>query len=103
MEHIFFKGPVWESVTRALNAQTGNFVPKKVIQKHNGLRQKQCKWSLLLNHTGLGWDEIIQTTQIVIGTDEVWGTGCDKFITAFGICISWCMSFKSLSITWFLT
>lgn len=73
MEHIFFKGPVWESVTRALNAQTGNFVTKKVIQKHNGLRQKQCKWSLLLNHTGLGWDEIIQTTQIVIGTDEVWG------------------------------
>jgi len=73
MEHIFFKGPVWELVTRALNAQTGNFVTKKVIHKHNGLRQKQCKWSLLLNHTGLGWDEIIQTTQIVIGTDEVWG------------------------------
>lgn len=42
MENGVFKMPIWESITRQLNTQTGkNFVTKKVIQKHNRLRQKQ--------------------------------------------------------------
>ena len=64
------KTPVWESITKQLNTQTGkNFLTKKVIQKHNRLKQKQRKWRQLLNHMGLRWDEL---TQIVTGSEEVW-------------------------------
>ena len=70
MKNGVLKMPVWESITRQLNTQTGkNFLTKKVIQKHNRLRQKQGKWGQLLNHTGLGWDEI---TQFVTSSEKVW-------------------------------
>ena len=45
MENGVFKMPVWESITKQFNTQTGkNFLTKKVIQKHNRLKQKQRKW-----------------------------------------------------------
>ena len=70
MEHGIFKGPAWLSMTNALNEQTGkSFRPKQLQQKHNRLRSKQKKWSQLLSHTGLGWDE---TTQTVSASEEVW-------------------------------
>ncbi|KAK9986894.1 hypothetical protein SO802_031845 [Lithocarpus litseifolius] len=70
MENDVFKGPMWASITAKLNQRTGkNFPSKKVVQKHNRLRLKQSKWSLLVRHTGLGWDE---QTQTVTGPDEVW-------------------------------
>ena len=70
MENDVFQTLVWESITKQLNTQTGkNFLTKKVIQKHNRLKQKQRKWGQLLNHTGLGWDELTQT---VTGSEEVW-------------------------------
>ena len=53
-----FKGPTWASIIDELNQRTGkDFLFKQVQQKHNRLRLKQCKWSQLLRHTGLGWDE----------------------------------------------
>jgi len=70
MENDVFKTLVWESITKQLNTQARkNFLTKKVIQKHNRLKQKQRKWGQLLNHTGLGWDEL---TQIVTSSEEVW-------------------------------
>ena len=45
MENGVFKMHVWEPITKQLNTQTGkNFLTKKVIQKHNRLKQKQRKW-----------------------------------------------------------
>ncbi|KAK9991501.1 hypothetical protein SO802_026486 [Lithocarpus litseifolius] len=81
MEHGIFKAPIWLSITNALNEQTGkSFRPKQVIQKHNGLKQKQRKWSQLLSHIGLGWDK---TTQTVITSEEVWAnvsaSGCPSY------------------------
>ena len=65
-----FKGPTWASITAELNRRTGkDFVFKQVQQKHNRLRLKQRKWSQLLRHMGLGWDE---QTQTVTCSDEVW-------------------------------
>ena len=65
-----FKGPTWASITVELNQRTGkDFNFKQVQQKHNRLRLKQRKWSQLLRHTGLGWDE---QTQTVTCSDEVW-------------------------------
>ena len=65
-----FKGPMWASITADLNQRTSkDFNSKQVQQKHNRLRLKQRKWSQLLKHTGLGWDE---QTQIVTCSDEVW-------------------------------
>ena len=70
MEHGIFKSTSWLSITNALNVQTGrSFRIKQVQQKHNRLRQKQRKWSKLLSHTRLGWDE---TTQMVTASEEVW-------------------------------
>ena len=70
MEHGIFKATTWLSITNALNEQMGkSFCLKQVTQKHNRFRQKQRKWSQLLSHTGLGWDE---TTQTVIASKEVW-------------------------------
>nr|POF27139.1 hypothetical protein CFP56_08514 [Quercus suber] len=70
MENGVFKDPMWQSITAKLNKQTKKSFPhKKVVHKHNRLRLKQRKWSQLLKHTGLGWDE---HTQTVIGPDEVW-------------------------------
>ena len=70
MEHGIFKATTWLSITNALNEQTGrSFRIKQVQQKHNRLRQKQRKWSQLLSHIGLGWDE---TTQMVTASEEVW-------------------------------
>ena len=58
MENNVFKSPMWQSITTKLNTQTRKSFPrKKVVQKHNRLRLKQHKWSQLLKHTGLGWDE----------------------------------------------
>lgn len=63
-----FKGSTWASITAELNRRTEkDFVFKQVQQKHNRLRLKQRKWSQLLRHTGLGWDE---QTQIVTCSDE---------------------------------
>ncbi|XP_030963485.1 uncharacterized protein LOC115984604 [Quercus lobata] len=65
-----FKGPTWASITAELNRRTGkDFVLKQVQQKHNRLQLKQRKWSQLLRHIGLGWDE---QTQTVTYSDEVW-------------------------------
>ena len=59
MENGVFKGPMWQSMTKELNEWINkNFLIKKVVQKHNRLRLKQRKWSQLLKHTRLGWDEI---------------------------------------------
>ena len=70
MEHGTFKASTWLSITNALNEQTGkSFHPKQLQQKHNRLRSKQKKWSQLLSHTKLGWDE---TTQTVTASEEVW-------------------------------
>ena len=58
MSNGVFKGPMWASITAELNQRTGkNFLSKQVQQKHNRLRLKQHKWSQLLRHIGLGWDE----------------------------------------------
>ena len=65
-----FKGPTWASIIVELNQRIGkDFNFKQVQQKHNRLRLKQRKWSQLLKHMGLGWDE---QTQIVTCSDEVW-------------------------------
>ncbi|XP_023904953.1 uncharacterized protein LOC112016657 [Quercus suber] len=65
-----FKGSMWTSITTELNRRTGkDFILNQVQQKHNRLRTKQRKWSQLLRHTGLGWDE---QTQTVTCSDEVW-------------------------------
>ena len=70
MPNGVFKGSTWASITRDLNERTGKyFITKQVQQKHNRLRLKQRKWSQLLRHTGLGWDE---QTQTVTCFDEVW-------------------------------
>ena len=70
MKNGVFKTAVWESITKQLNTQTGkNFLTENVVQKHNRLKQKQRKWGQLLNHTGLGWDELTQT---VTDSKEVW-------------------------------
>ncbi|XP_023905627.1 uncharacterized protein LOC112017408 [Quercus suber] len=62
MENGVFKGPMWETMTQELNKRSSKLLTaKQVFQKHNRLRGKQCKWSQLLNHTGLGWDEATQT------------------------------------------
>ena len=71
MKNGVLKGPMWEAMTQELNKMTGKlFTTKKFFQKHNRLQGKQRKWSQLLNHMGLGWDE---ATQIVTCTDEVLG------------------------------
>ena len=58
IENDVFKGPMWQTITMELNTWTRKyFLPKKFLQKHNRLRLKQCKWSQLLKHIGLGWDE----------------------------------------------
>ena len=58
MENDVLKGPMWETMTKELNKRTGkNFTTKKVFRKQNRFRGKQRKWSQLLNHTRLGWDE----------------------------------------------
>ena len=65
-----FKGSTWTSITAELNRRTNQgFVFKQVQQKPNRLWLKQRKWSQLLRHTGLGWDE---QTQTVTCSDEVW-------------------------------
>nr|POE70558.1 l10-interacting myb domain-containing protein [Quercus suber] len=65
-----FKGSMWTSITTELNQRTGkDFIPIQVQQKHNRLRTKQRKWSQMLRHTGLGWDE---QTQTVTCSEEVW-------------------------------
>ncbi|KAL0010094.1 hypothetical protein SO802_005202 [Lithocarpus litseifolius] len=70
MPNGVFKGPTWAAITAELNQRTGkDFLSKQVQQKHNRLRLKQRKWSQLLRHTGLGWDELTQT---VTCSDEVW-------------------------------
>ncbi|XP_023929687.2 uncharacterized protein LOC112040995 [Quercus suber] len=70
MENGVFKGSMWETITQELNKRSGKLLTtKQVFQKHNRLRGKQRKWSQLLNHTGLGWDE---ATQTVTCSDEVW-------------------------------
>lgn len=70
MENGVLKGLLWLAITNNLNARTGkNFLTKQVIQKHNRFQQKQCKWTQLQKHTGLGWDEITQTITCV---EEVW-------------------------------
>ena len=70
MKNDVFKGPMWQTILTELNSWTGKaFVSKKVVQKNNRLRLKQYKWSQLLKHTGLGWDE---STQTVTGPDELW-------------------------------
>nr|POF26915.1 protein alp1-like [Quercus suber] len=69
MENGVFKGPMWETMTQELNKRSSKLLTaKQVFQKHNRLRGKQCKWSQLLNHTGLGWDE---ATQTVTCTDKI--------------------------------
>ena len=90
MENGVFKSHMWQSITTKLNTQTRkSFPPKKVVQKHNRFRLKQHKWSQLLKHTGLGWDEHIQT---VISPNEVWANvvaicslllGLPEFMTLF--------------------
>ena len=58
MPNDVFKGPMCASITAELNERIEkDFVFKQVQQKHNRLRLKQRKWSQLLRHTGLGWDE----------------------------------------------
>ena len=58
MKNDVFKGPIWEAMTQEFNKRIGKlFTAKKVFQKHNRLQGKQRKWSQLLNHLGLGWDE----------------------------------------------
>ena len=70
MPNGVFKGSMWASITCDLNERTGkDFITKQVQQKHNRLRLKQRKWSQLLRHTGLGWDE---QTQTVTCSEEVW-------------------------------
>ena len=69
IENGVFKGLMCQTITTELNTRTGKSFPsKKVLQKHNRLRLKKCKWSQLLKHIGLGWDE---STQTVTGPDEV--------------------------------
>ena len=70
MPNSVFKGPTWASITTELNQKTKkDFLSKQVQQKHNRLRLKQRKWSQLLRHTRLGWDE---QTQTVTCLNEVW-------------------------------
>ena len=70
MPNSVFKGSTWASITIELNQKIGkDFITKQVQQKHNRLRLKQRKWSQLLRHTGLGWDE---QTQTVTFSNEVW-------------------------------
>ena len=70
MPNGVFKGSTWASITIELNQKIGkDFITKQVQQKHNRLRLKQRKWSQLLRHTGLGWDE---QTQTVTFSNEVW-------------------------------
>ncbi|KAK9988613.1 hypothetical protein SO802_028852 [Lithocarpus litseifolius] len=80
MPNGVFKGPTWAAITAELNQRTGkDFLSKQVQQKHNRLRPKQRKWSQLLRHTKLGWDEL---TQIVTCSDEVWQNviaGCPNY------------------------
>ena len=70
MPNSVFKGSTWASITIELNQKIRkDFITKQVQQKHNRLRLKQRKWSQLLRHTGLGWDE---QTQTVTFSNEVW-------------------------------
>ena len=88
MENGMFKGPMWSSITIELNHRTGeNFPSKKVVQKHNRLWLKQRKWSQLLRHTRLGWDE---QTQTVTGLDEVWVNVIAVCLLLFIIYMTYC-------------
>ncbi|KAL0015494.1 hypothetical protein SO802_002563 [Lithocarpus litseifolius] len=70
MPNDVFKGPTWASITVELNQRTGkDFLSKQVQQKHNRLLLKRRKWSQLLRHTRLRWDE---QTRTVTYPDEVW-------------------------------
>ena len=70
MPNGVFKGSTWASITIELNQKIGkDFITKQVQQKHNRLWLKQRKWSQLLRHIGLGWDE---QTQTVPCSNEVW-------------------------------
>jgi len=87
MENCVFKGPMWQTITMELNTRTRkSFLPKKVLQKHNRLRLKQCKWSQLLKHTGLG-DE---STQTVTGPDEVWAHVVAVCLLLFTFYVTYC-------------
>ena len=87
IENGVFKGPMWQTITMELNTRTSkSFLPKKVLQKHNRLRLKQCKWSQLLKHTGLG-DE---STQTVTGPDEVWAHVVAVCLLLFTFYVTYC-------------
>ena len=87
IENGVFKGPMWQTITMELNTRTRkSFLPKKVLQKHNRLRLKQCKWSQLLKHTGLG-DE---STQTVTGPDEVWAHVVAVCLLLFTFYVTYC-------------
>ena len=87
MKNDVFKGSMWEAMTQELKKMTGkHFTAKKFFQKHNRLQGKQRKWSQLLNHMGLGWDE---ATQTVTCTDEVLGAcGGGMLLYAFQFHVS---------------
>ena len=88
MPNGVFKGPTWASITNELNQRTGkNFIFKQVQQKHNRLRLKQRKWSQLLRHTRLGWDELTQT---ITCDDEVWQNVIAVCLLLFIIYITYC-------------
>ena len=73
MEHGIFKSTSSLSITNALNVQTGrSFSIKQVQQKHNRLKQKQRKWSKLLSHTGLGWDETTKRILLLRRCGQMW-------------------------------
>lgn len=70
MPNGVFHSRTWTSMTARLNAATNrSFSVKQLKQKMHRLRAMHREFSLLLQHTGFGWDA---ETNTVTASEEVW-------------------------------
>lgn len=79
MQNGVFHPRVWNSMKDKLNSMTNrSFSVKQIKQKFNRLRTKHREFSLLLQHTGFGWDA---ETNTVTASEEVWQAYIRVYLT----------------------